>query len=590
MHDLPAFGVPGADMVNPRRLAKDFADIERLYIGNERDKGAPAFLRSLAAADGLAERVWVLDLAPYKDPSEVHIALGDGFTEFMRAAMEKARPLPEVLPTLDAAASTARQRAAGGEPVLPEAGSAGRASGEGNVTRRPRSDSGNAEMLCDRYGDLLRFRFGPEDWLWWDGMRWRPDSGGEAQKLALQAARIRYHEAPNIPDQKEREAESRWAVGSESARRIRDALACAAKAIVGFGHPAAAFDANPMLVCCRNGVADLETGKLLPHDRGLLLTKLAGTEYVRRTRNERWEKFLREIFLGDEAMIAFVQRLAGYSLTGCVQEHVFAFCHGGGANGKSVFLNALRAAFGEYALAGQFSTFTTDREKRGGPREDLARLHGARLFTCIEASGTARFSEATVKATTSSDPIVADYKYGHVFEFAPTHHTWLAANVKPRVADPTAGFWRRLLFVPFEAEFPEGVADRQLEEKLRGEALPAVLAWCIEGALAWRADGLNPPRKVQIATAAYRAREDLVGRFLEECVTLDPEAEVGATNLYQAYVAYCNRMGEKARTQAEFGEEMARHSHPSERATAGPNRGRMRYRGLRLDTEVGVEE
>ena len=75
-----------------------------------------------------------------------------------------------------------------------------------------------------------------------------------------------------------------------------------------------------------------------------------------------------------------------------------------------------------------------------------------------------------------------------------------------------------------------------------------------------------------------------------ECCTREPQAEVGATNLYRAYQAWCERAGEKARAQAEFGEEMARHSLPSERRTAGPDKGRKRYRGLALDVEGGGEE
>jgi len=208
------------------------------------------------------------------------------------------------------------------------------------------------------------------------------------------------------------------------------------------------------------------------------------------------------------------------------------------------------------------------------------------MFTAAETGGGAVFDEAAIKATTSSNPITTEHKYGREFSFMPTHTTWLAANVKPRVKDPTAGFWRRLLLVPFLEDFT-GRADLQLEEKLRRSELPGVLAWIVRGAVEWARHGLNPPRKVQIATQEYRGREDLVGRFLRDCTTRDVEGEVGATNLYSAYAAWCERVGEKRPgRQADFGEEMVRHGLTSVRTTAGQHRGRYMYRGAVLDTQT----
>ncbi len=446
--------------------------------------------------------------------------------------------------------------------------------------RYSRSDAGNAEILYHLFGDRLVHRHGPEDWLSWDGRRWRVDDSGDACKLALQAARWRFAQAVDVLDTQERTKEANWAISSESTRRIRDCLTSAAESIEGFGRRPEDFDRDPFLLCCLNGVVDLKTGRLLGHDPALLLTKLAGAVYWPGTRGERWEQFLREVFDGDEEIIAFLQRLAGYSASGCVHEHVLAFCHGGGANGKSVLLNTLRAALGEYAMCGDFTTFTAERARRGGPREDLARLLGVRVLTAAEASGGAQFDEATIKATTSSDPIVARHLYGQLFQFGPTHTIWLAANMKPRVRDTSHGFWRRMLLIPFEQDFA-GRADRHLEEKLL-EELPAVLSWIVEGAILWQRQGLDPPRRVRAATEAYRAREDVVSTFLAERTQRSPGAEVGAADLYQAYVLHCEQVGEHALSGRYFAEELEGHGLRSERRTGGPQKGRKVYRGLRL--------
>jgi putative DNA primase/helicase len=574
-HDIPYFGFPGASMVSVKRLARDLDGIARLYAVNERDDGAPGFLRALAAVTGLADRVRVLDLSPHKDPGELQCADPVGFTPAMQAAMVAARPLAEVVAELAATGTVGDQARSADAPA---------------AASHKRSDAGNAELLRDLFGDELVFRYGPEDWLHWDGARWRVDETGEAQRLALRAARWRWDQAPAIPDSAQREKEGKWSIASESVTRIEHALKSAARGIEpGLGREADAFNVHRSLLCVPNGIVDLESGARREHDRALLMTKLAGAPYISGARSELWERVVSEILSGDEEVIAFIQRFAGYSATGFVHEQKFLFAHGGGNNGKDVLLNTIRAALGEYGHAGSFSTFTVERAKHGGPREDLCNLLGVRMFTAAETGGSAVFDEAAIKATTSTNPITTEHKFGREFSFAPSHTTWLAANVKPRVKDPTAGFWRRVLLVPFVEDFT-GRADLRLEEKLQGE-LPGVLAWVVRGAVEWARDGLNPPRKVQIATAEYRGREDLIGRFIAERVRRDPEGELGATNLYKAYVAWCDQVGERyPGRQADFGEEMARHSLPSVRATSGQNRGRNVYRGVALDGEAASDQ
>jgi chloramphenicol 3-O-phosphotransferase len=56
----------------------------------------------------------------------------------------------------------------------------------------------------------------------------------------------------------------------------------------------------------------------------------------------RWNRFMREIMCGDEEMVDYLQRLFGYAATGHTKESIVVVFHGGGANGKSVLLNAIR--------------------------------------------------------------------------------------------------------------------------------------------------------------------------------------------------------------------------------------------------------
>ncbi len=65
-----------------------------------------------------------------------------------------------------------------------------------------------------------------------------------------------------------------------------------------------------------------------------------------------------EITYGDKEMIRYLQRFIGYTLTGVIEEHAFAFLFGPGGNGKSVLLGTIAAALGDYATTAMGDVFT----------------------------------------------------------------------------------------------------------------------------------------------------------------------------------------------------------------------------------------
>jgi putative DNA primase/helicase len=116
------------------------------------------------------------------------------------------------------------------------------------------------------------------------------------------------------------------------------------------------FDSNPMLLNLRNGTLDLRTCELRPHSRDDLITKLAPVEFRPGATSPLWESFLAEIF-PDPELIAFIQRAFGYSLTADASEQCIFLLHGGGANGKSTFLEVARHILGDYGVTADVSTF-----------------------------------------------------------------------------------------------------------------------------------------------------------------------------------------------------------------------------------------
>jgi putative DNA primase/helicase len=202
------------------------------------------------------------------------------------------------------------------------------------------------------------------------------------------------------------------------------------------------------------------------------------------------------------ALRTFVQRVAGYCLTGDTSDEKFFFAHGPTGGGKSTLLGALRRTWGNYATTADFSTFTVHRHQ-DRPREDIARLHGSRLVVSVEVTDGTRLAEGLVKTLTGGDHVAARFLYERTFEFLPQFKLCIAANNRPTVRDDDDAMWRRLVEIPFPQSLPREERDPSVKATLMDPSIagPAILAWAVEGAASWFVDGLGragrwtrPPR------------------------------------------------------------------------------------------------
>lgn len=143
---------------------------------------------------------------------------------------------------------------------------------------------------------------------------------------------------------------------------------------------ASAFDADPWALNTPGGVIDLRSATMRQHRRDDLFTKI--TTVAPSGSCPRWLAFLHEVLRGDAEAIGYLQRWAGYMLTGETREHAFLFIYGPGGNGKGVLVNTLAAALGDYATTAPMETFMATQQDRHPT--DLAGLRGARLVLAQE--------------------------------------------------------------------------------------------------------------------------------------------------------------------------------------------------------------
>jgi putative DNA primase/helicase len=407
------------------------------------------------------------------------------------------------------------------------------------------TDYGNAERLVRRHGENLRYcpHFGK--WLFWSGLRWEFDETGEVVRRAKETTRSIYAEAALIETSDIRKAVVDWAAKSEARARI-DAMIALAESEPGIPIKPQEMDADPWLLNCLNGTIDLRTGECPKHRREDFLTKLAPVVYDPEAKSEEWDTFLDTATDRDPELRDFLQRAAGYTMTGSVEEEVIFLVCGPAAAGKSTFNEALKAVLGDYASTADFESFIV-RKDTGAPRNDIARLVGARFVLSIEVEEGKHLAEAMMKWISGGDTITARFFYKEFFEFVPQFTLWLVCNHAPRVRHDDDAIWRRIHQIPFRHVIPKENRDKQLKGRLKDTALtgPAILAWMVKGCLEWRKNGLGVPRTVTQATQDYREAQDPLREFFEDRCILAELARVENGELYLHYQEYCRRSGDK---------------------------------------------
>lgn len=405
----------------------------------------------------------------------------------------------------------------------------------------PLSDAGNAEAFAAHYANRVVYAHAQKTWLIWDSHVWRRDQDGAVTRMALEHLRQREAQALTIDDHDKRKRVMTFLLASESGYRINSMLSLA-KALKPIAMSGEEFDRHAELLAVANGVLDLTTGLLREGRPEDYLTQQARAHYDSDATCPAWERFLRDVFAGDEEMVAFIQRAVGYSLTGWTREQVFFYLWGNkGTNGKSTFLGVLRDLLGDYAANVSFGVFTANRRDGEAPQPALMGLAGKRFVTALEKKAVATLDSDTLKIITGEDAVSGRRLFENTWTYKPVFKLWLAANGLPGVDDYTDAFWRRPVLIPFTVSF-EGREDRMLGDKLRQE-LPGILAWAVRGCLEYQAGGLKPPQKCLDAKAAWRSENDPLADFVEDACIVGKGHRAQAATLFNAYEAYCQRTG-----------------------------------------------
>jgi len=227
------------------------------------------------------------------------------------------------------------------------------------------------------------------------------------------------------------------------------------------------------MLACRNGLVEVETGRLFPHREGYLTTVQAPHDYDPGAECPEWLKWLGER-QDDQETRDQIQEMFGYCLVTDLSYHSFFFIYGDGGTGKSTCVDVLEN------LVGVDNRVSIELTELDNPFL-RSRLVGKSLYLAKELTSRSFKHIGLIKAIVSSDPISVDVKYGEGFEFRPKGRLVMESNVQAMTPDSSAGFERRFIQIGFDNKVNRGTINYSFAEEVLFPEMSGILNWALEG-------------------------------------------------------------------------------------------------------------
>ena len=339
-------------------------------------------------------------------------------------------------------------------------------------------------------------------------------------------------------------------LGGESQKNRAEDAAYQVKILSTLPHGRAVNDFKDW-VCVRNGMLNLETLELKPHDPEYYATYELNVTYEPDSdrRCDRWLEYLKTN-IQTQGAINQVQEFFGYCLTKDTLFEKCLFLIGPGGDGKSVLLKIMRELIGHDNTTSVSFSDLTDQFMRSS-------LYQKSLNISTEI-GTEMMESSYFKAITTGDPINAAFKHKNPFTFLPYCKLVFAGNKLPRVRDNSDGFFRRILPIQFKRQFLEGDPDRdpKLFDKLKGE-LSEIFSWALMGLhRLWRQKHFTECRETDELMLGYKRLNNPVLCFVDDICQIGQDHQESKKELYAKYKEYCNAGGYRTLSRENFFREL----------------------------------
>lgn len=305
------------------------------------------------------------------------------------------------------------------------------------------------------------------------------------------------------------------------------------------------FDSDGFLINCKNGVVNLKTKEILPHDKNLYIRNYIPYDYKPDTKDEYCDKIIESIASEE---VDFVQVMAGQALSGeQPSSHVALFLNGGGGNGKSTFIDLMLRTSGTY---GKLQTPNVLQPEQNKEIYALSDFEGLRMAIVEELPDSKQLNSGALKRLVGTRQINSRRIYSENRTFENNATLFVSCNKLPTVSEVDEGTWRRLLVISFPYFYKKRLSDVKGDfDKLADQMVifsaqkssktaEAFLAWRVEGAYKWannkNAEN-NVPASIRKSVNEWRYSSDSILSWFDQNIEVDTDSYILTMDLVDSY-------------------------------------------------------
>ena len=301
---------------------------------------------------------------------------------------------------------------------------------------------------------------------------------------------------------------------------------------------------NPYIINVKNTRYDIRSGKCLEFTPNAIEFDRIPVTYDPSAYCSELDRMLNRVFLGDTEVKALFEEMIGACLLKHNRYQKAFMLYGAGSNGKSTILNLIKRFIGTRNYSSISLEKVTERFNVAELENKLANIGDDIDNVTIKDTGT-------LKKLFAGNSIQVERKGERPFTIEPYATHIYSANYIPRSFDKSDGFYRRWLFIPFNARFSalDQDYDPLIEDKITTDvALSYLLNVGIRGAERLIKKGkFTEPKIVVEALEAYKADNSTTLSWIDDKeLNIDYFLDNSTDKLYSDFTDWCKLSGIKS--------------------------------------------
>lgn len=314
---------------------------------------------------------------------------------------------------------------------------------------------------------------------------------------------------------------------------------------------------SPDLIAFRNGVLNIRTGEMTPHNPNFIITNKIPWDYNPQAKSDVVDTALDNISCRDEGIRALLEEMVGYTMYRRNELGKAFILTGGGKNGKSTFLTMVKRMLGSENIS------VLDM-KRLGDRFSTVMLFGKLANIGDDISDNFVDDASEFKKICTGETIDAEQKGQPKFQFEPYVKMMFSANSVPRIGKgrDSSAVLRRLVIIPFNAVFDKSKSDFNgyIIDTLTNQASMEYLIKLGVGGLkrVLANQEFTKSEKVQAEIDEFAVTNNPALGFLKENEIDDIENHV-TRDVYIRYTQYCYENGYNAISAGELSKQIKKY-------------------------------